>query len=193
MKTGKFYNNADDEGMTLLGKGELATIVTGSWNSNAVKDKLGDNYAATVLPTFTIDGKECHMKPFADFKMLGVNAFTKTPKESAELAYFLADTYSQWMRLQVRAYAPTIKSLQEYVTDDTVEKDVEIDPAVIAATEQMKEENSSLRPTTPQLKNYWQFGANLGSLIYKQDERITDESKIQDTLDKVVQGITTEM
>jgi len=193
MATGKLYNNADDAGMSLLDKGELATIVTGSWNSNAVKDKLGDNYAACVLPTFTIDGKECHMKPFADFKMIGVNAFTKAPKASAELAYFLSDNYSQWQRLQNRAYAPTIKVLQDYVMDDTKEKTVEIDPAVIAATEQMKAENSSLRPTTPQLKNYWSFGANLGSLIYKQDERITDETKMKDALDKIVKGITTVM
>ncbi|MCR5609633.1 MAG: extracellular solute-binding protein [Lachnospiraceae bacterium] len=189
--TGKFFSNANDDGLPLLEKGELATVVTGSWNSNAVKAKLGDNYAACVLPTFKIDGKECHMKPFADFKMIGVNAFAGEPRPAAELAYFLADNYSQWQRLQIRSYAPTVKILQDYVTDDTKEKPEPIDPAVIAATEQMSAENSSLRPTTPQLKNYWSFGQNLGSLIYKQDERITDESKMQDTLDLIVKGITT--
>ena len=35
----------------------IAAGVSGTWNAAAIQGKLGDNYAATKLPTFTVGGR----------------------------------------------------------------------------------------------------------------------------------------
>lgn len=187
----KFHNNSGtDDALGLLSKGQLASWVSGSWKSNAIKDALKDNYAAASLPTITINGEEKNLKPFADYKMLGVNKVTKEPEVAAMLTYFLADDYAQMLRLQVRSYAPTILDLQEKVLSGNVSVDGKaIDPAVIAATRQITPEHSVARPTTTQLSKYWTIGATLGDMLVQNKEQIQDD-KIQATLDASVKAIT---
>ena len=57
----------------------LCAIVDGTWDAAAAKEALGDNYAATKLPT--VDGYQ--MSGFGGFKMLGVKPQTDDDKLAA--------------------------------------------------------------------------------------------------------------
>lgn len=85
----------------------IAAGVSGTWNAEAIKDKLGDNYAATKLPTFTMDGKQVQMGSFAGYKLLGINQQTKHPVEAMALAEWLTNEQNQIKRFKERAMGPS--------------------------------------------------------------------------------------
>ena len=87
----------------------VAAGVSGTWTAEAVKQKLGDRYAATKLPTVTIDGKQVQLKSFAGYKLMGVNSATKYPKEAMQLAEFLTNEENQLLRFKTRAMGPANK------------------------------------------------------------------------------------
>lgn len=81
--------------------------VCGTWVADAVKERLGDNYAACKLPTFTCDGEQVQMGSFGGCKILGVNTQTQNPVEAMQLAEFLTGEYAQMRRFEVRGYGPS--------------------------------------------------------------------------------------
>lgn len=99
----------------------IAAGVSGTWTAEAIQQKLGENYAATKLPTFTLDGKQVQMKSFAGYKLMGVNSATKHPKEAMKLAEYLTNEQSQLMRFEKRAMGPSNKKAAQ---DEKVKKNV---------------------------------------------------------------------
>ena len=87
----------------------IAAGVSGTWTAEAIKQKLGDRYAATKLPTVTIGGKQVQMKSFAGYKLMGVNSATKHPKEAMQLAEYLTSEENQLLRFKTRAMGPANK------------------------------------------------------------------------------------
>ena len=87
----------------------IAAGISGTWNADAIKAKLGDGYAATKLPTFTLNGEQVQMKSFAGYKLMGVNSGTKHPKEAMKLARFLTNEKNQLIRFETRAMGPSNK------------------------------------------------------------------------------------
>ena len=85
----------------------IAAGVSGTWTAEAIQQKLGDNYAAAKLPTFTLNGKQVQMKSFAGYKLMGVNTATKHPKEAMKLAEFLTNEENQILRFEKRAMGPS--------------------------------------------------------------------------------------
>ena len=81
--------------------------VCGTWVADAVKERLGDNYAACKLPTFTCEGEQVQMSSFGGCKILGVNTQTMNPVEAMSLAEFLTSEASQMRRFEVRGYGPS--------------------------------------------------------------------------------------
>ena len=179
--TGKFHLNADNDAITLLKNGKLASYMSGSWDASAVKEALKDNYAATILPTIKIDGADKSLKPFGSFKQIGVNASTKAPKAAAKLALFLTDKYAQEQRAKVRGYAPTNIELK-----DTQFEEVSITAQMLQATA----DHSVLQPTIDQMQKYWPVMEDLGNKIYKKDAAVKTDAAIQKTLNTVVETIT---
>lgn len=81
--------------------------VSGTWNAQAIAERLGDGYAATKLPTFTCGGIQRQMSGFAGYKLMGVNASTRYPSEAMELAEFLTNEENQIKRFERRAMGPS--------------------------------------------------------------------------------------
>ena len=81
--------------------------VSGTWNAEAIQEKLGDGYAAAKLPTFTCGGTQVQMASFAGYKLMGVNAATKYPVEAMALAEFLTNEQNQVKRFEKRAMGPS--------------------------------------------------------------------------------------
>lgn len=83
-----FLNGKGDAAVSGFSDGSIAAGVETTPNAAAIKAALGENYAATKLPKFTVDGKDYQMGSFAGYKLYGVNAMT--PKENLPAAHALA-------------------------------------------------------------------------------------------------------
>lgn len=83
----------------------IGAIVDGAWDAKIVQEKLGDNYAATKLPT--VAGYQ--MGGFGGFKLLGVKPQTDDAKLAAcdALAYYLASGDVQAARYDALQWGPS--------------------------------------------------------------------------------------
>ncbi len=86
---------------------EICAGVSGTWVSAAIKEKLGDNYGAAKLPTFTVNGEQVQMGSFLGCKIVGVNTQTANPVEAMNLAEYLTSEQAQIRRYEVRGYGPS--------------------------------------------------------------------------------------
>ncbi|MHB8962738.1 MAG: extracellular solute-binding protein [Saccharofermentanales bacterium] len=85
----------------------IAAGVSGTWNADAISGKLGANYAATKLPTFTAGTEQKQMGSFAGYKLVGVNAQTANPVEAMKLAEWLTNEANQVIRFTTRLMGPS--------------------------------------------------------------------------------------
>ena len=105
--------------------------ISGPWTSASIKEKLGDNFAAAKLPTFTCGGNQVQMGSFLGCKVLGVNTQSEHPVEAMELAEYLTNEKSQARRFEVLGYGPSNINV---ANSDAVASD----PALKALAEQSK-------------------------------------------------------
>ena len=105
--------------------------VSGPWTSASIKEKLGDNFAAAKLPTFTCNGEQVQMGSFLGCKVLGVNTQSEHPVEAMQLAEYLTNEKSQARRFEVLGYGPSNINV---ANSDAVAAD----PALKALAEQSK-------------------------------------------------------
>ncbi|NLJ64886.1 MAG: extracellular solute-binding protein [Christensenellaceae bacterium] len=153
----------------------IAAGVSGTWNAEAIKEKLGENYAATKLPTFTCAGEQVQMASFAGFKLMGVNTMTEFPEEAMALADWLTNEENQLKRFQMRSIGPSnVKVIEN--------EEVKADIALSALAEQSKYAVSQ----KDVLGNYWSpaeaFGTTMEAKDYSKD--------VKTLLDEMVAAIT---
>lgn len=89
----------------------IAAGVSGTWNANAIKEKLGKNYGAVKLPTFTLNGKQVQMSSFAGYKLVGISKLTAFPLEAMQLADWLTNEENQAKRFKIRGIGPSNKKV----------------------------------------------------------------------------------
>ena len=113
-----FSNDDGASGLAAIKDGSADVLFSGTWSAKDVKEALGDNYAATSLPTFTVNGQKKQMKSFAATKAAAYNPNAKNPKAAAQFAAYLGSTEAQKLHYEMRAIPPTDKSLSDLTTDD---------------------------------------------------------------------------
>ena len=97
-----------DDSVIQGGMGDtICAAVTGVWNAEALQNKLGENYAACKLPTFTCAGEQVQMGSFIGTKLIGVNTQTEYPVEAMMLAEYLTNEAAQEKRFAMRQLGPT--------------------------------------------------------------------------------------
>ncbi|NLC79311.1 MAG: extracellular solute-binding protein, partial [Ruminococcaceae bacterium] len=84
----------------------IAAGVSGTWNASAISEILGANFAATKLPTFTLNGEQAQMSSFMGSKLIGVSKLTENPVEAMRLAAFLTNEENQIARFNARQLGP---------------------------------------------------------------------------------------
>lgn len=178
----KYLEDIDSVALTKFTEGKVGAICSGTWNAAQIKEALGDKYSAAVLPTIKIDGKECQLSNFADFKAYGVKSGTKYAKAAQQVAAWLAGEEAQLMRFKEISMVPTITALLENA-------EVKANPAAVALAE-MTGKYSTPQPTTPQLSEYWAPVEAFGKGIVNKE--IT-EANLQQRLDDMVKGVTTKL
>lgn len=173
----KFLEEAEGNMISAFASGTLGAACSGTWNAGPIQEALGENYAATKLPTIKINGEDRQLSNFADFKLIGVNSQTANPIPAMQLAEYLANEENQKLRFEVRSIAPTNLKLAS-------------DPAVLAnpavAALSLQTSHSTLQSSIPQMGNYWTpaeaFGNELISGAISSDNA-------QEKLDTFVESI----
>lgn len=157
-----FYNGSSASNAT-----NAAAIIDGTWDSGAVKELFGENYACAKLPTFTVDGQEYQMSGFGGFKLMGIKPQTDINKAVVclELAKYLSSAEVQLARYNEVGWGPSNLEAQ---ADEAVKSD----EALTALAEQ-------LAHTIPQGQypnEYWDLATSLGDdVIADAYDNSTDE------------------
>ena len=170
------FITGDDTVLTAgIQDGTIAAGVSGTWNSEAISASLGENYAATKLPTFTANGAQVQMASFGGYKQLGVNSQTQFPVEAMDLADWLTNEANQVKRFETRALGP---SNVKAAASDAVQANAAL--AALALQAPYSQSQSAV------LGNYWgpaeAFGATMEAKDYSTD--------VQTLLDTMVAQIT---
>ena len=100
-----------------------AVIVSGTWATSTIKDIWGENFGATDLPSFTVDGQTYHIGSFSGIKMMGIKPQTDPNKAAVlqQLALYLTGEKCAKERFEQFAWGPSVKALQE---SEAVKNDV---------------------------------------------------------------------
>ncbi len=147
-----FLVDADGAGLAGLGD-SVAALFSGTWDADAVKEKLGDNMGVAALPTVTIDGKEGQMKSFIGSKAIGVNPNAENQQVAMSLAAYLAGEKAQTAHYEMRNILPS--NINISLADD---------PIATAVTNVMTD-TSIMQPLCKEMSNYWSPAENMGKNI----------------------------
>lgn len=155
-KKNTFLNGDDAVIGTAATNGELAAVVTGTWNEKSLDAKLGQ-LKACKLPT--LDGHQ--LGSFSGTKLYGVNAFAKTEEQKTahKLAKLLTTKEAQIVRYQLRTSFPCNKeALQDpaYTEAQTIGGPAFIEQAKYSAIQSRAAEG-----------RYWDVGKAIGDVMMK--------------------------
>lgn len=161
-----FLVDADGSGLAGLGD-SVAALFSGTWDAEAVKEKLGDNMGVAALPTVTIDGKEGQMKSFIGSKAIGVNPNAENQQVAMSLATYLAGEKAQTAHYEMRNILPS--NINISLADD---------PIATAVTNVMTD-TSIMQPLCKEMSNYWSPAENMGKNI--QSGEVTKDNAAEKT------------
>lgn len=158
--------------------GTIVAGVSGVWNADTMIENLGDNYAATKLPTFTANGEQVQMSSFGGYKLIGVNSQTAPEAMvfAMDLADYLTNEENQVKRFEARGYGP---SNVNAAASDAVQANVAL--AALSLQSQYAVSQNNV------LGQYWSPAEALGTTLEAKDY----STPLQDLLDTMVEQITT--
>ena len=155
--------------------GSIIAGVSGTWNANAAQEAWGDNYAATKLPTYTVNGEQVQMSSFAGFKLVGVNPYSENVGAAMDFAAYMTNEESQMSRFEIRSEGPSNVNAAS-------SEAVQSNPAIAALAAQ-----AAYADVQRVGNKYWDPAAALGKIIMNGNPDGTD---LQTLLDNCVAGIT---
>ena len=156
-------------GSSVSNANNICAIVDGTWDATAAKEALGDNYAATKLPT--VDGYQ--MSGFGGFKMLGVKPQTDDDKLAAcdALAAYLTSEEVQLARYNAVGWGPSNLNAQQ-------NEAVQADEALSALAAQL----AFCEPQGQYPGEYWSLATALGDDIIADKLDNADDAALLETL-----------
>ena len=98
-----------------------AALISGIWDYEVAKDRIGDHLKCAEMPSFTVDGKSYHLGSFDGYKLIGVKPQVDAKKASVcrKLAKYLTGEACQTQRFKKVAWGPTnvVSSSKDAVLD----------------------------------------------------------------------------
>ena len=155
--------------------GSIIAGVSGTWNANVAQEVWGENYAATKLPTYTVNGEQVQMASFAGFKLVGVNPYSANVGDAMDFAAFMTNEESQISRFELRGQGPSN-------VNAAASESVQAAPAIAALAAQ-----AGFSDVQRVGGKYWDPAAALGKIIVNGNP---DNVDLQTLLDNAVAGIT---
>lgn len=166
-----FRVDADGSGLAGLRDGSIKAIFSGSWDSSAVEEILGDNMGMAALPAFTVNGEEKQMMAYAGSKAIGVNPYSKHMVAAVELAVYLGSAEAQKLHYELRNVVPCNTELLE---DEAIASDM-----MVAAQNDTFDRTSILQPFVGGMNNCWTPVENMGKGI--RNKSVTHENAAEQT------------
>ena len=159
-----FSNDDGASGLAAIKDGSADVLFSGTWSAADVKEALGDNYAATQLPTFTVNGEKKQMKSFAATKAVAYNPNA-----------YLGNTDSQKLHYEMRQIPPSDTSLSDLTTDDIAAK----------AQADTMSNTAILQSGLAGMNDWWTPAETFGkALINKEITKDNAAAKYQDWVDQ---------
>ena len=93
-----YKSGPDADIVSAIKDGTCCVAVSGTWNANSAEDAWGEDYAATKLPTYTLNGEQVQMGSFSGYKLVGVNPHSANVGVAMMLADFITNEDNQWAR-----------------------------------------------------------------------------------------------
>ena len=152
--------------------GTIVAGVNGTWRANDAAEVWGENYAATKLPTYTLNGEQVQMSSFSGFKLIGVNPHSANVGVAMMLADYVTNEANQTLRFEQRGQGPS----------NTAALAACESPALSAVVEQ-----SEFAVLQRVGGNYWTNAETLGSICVAGNPDKIDTQKL---VDEAVAGIT---
>ena len=176
----KYGQNFDDSLIRAgFADGTLAAAVSGTWNAPYIQEDLGDNYAATKLPTFTLsNGETVQMGSMANFKIMGVNSETKHPLEAMALAEWLTSYDNQKINFEERSLAPTNVELSN--DKETLNANIAVSALAYQA------QYATVQTSISQCQNFWTPAVAFGQEIMAGT---CTKDNLQEKLDAYVDAV----
>lgn len=158
----------------------LGAAITGTWNADAIRESLGDDFGVATFPTITLeDGTTVQPSTIVNFNIYGVNAQTQYPLEAMLLANYITSEKVQNLRFAERNATPVNKALVENT------ELLEDSPAVATLAEQTTLA-STVQPSISQIANFWSPMEAFGQDCIAGE--VSDEN-MQEKLDTLVESI----
>lgn len=152
-----FVVDVDGSGIAGIRDGSINAMFSGSWDYQAVKDALGDNFGAAQLPAYTLNGEEVQMYSFAGSKAMAVSATTEYPQVAVALAKWLGSEEAQKTHYETRNIIPCNETL---LADPSMAEDM------LATAQGSCVANSSIvQPFIAEMGNYWTPTDNFGKAL----------------------------
>lgn len=101
------FLTGDDSVLTGGFGSSIVAGISGTWTAEAIKEKLGENFAATALPQFTCGNELKQMASLGGYKLVGVNSLTAYPEAAMALADWLTNEENQAIRFSTRQIGPS--------------------------------------------------------------------------------------
>lgn len=107
------YNNSS-ESSDFSAAIPSGAVVSGTWGVTIAQEALGENFGATDLPSFTVDGTSYHLGSFSGNKLLGVKPQTDAKKAAVaqKLAMYLTGEKCQQERFDTFGWGPSNLNVQ---------------------------------------------------------------------------------
>ena len=170
-----FKSGADADIVSGIKDGSCCAAISGTWNANTAQETWGDNYAATKLPTYTLNGEQVQMASFSGYKLVGVNPHSANVGVAMMLADYITNEDNQAKRFNDRQLGPSNIAANE-------SEAVQSAPAIAALAEQS--DYATLQRVGA---NYWSSAESLGEILASGD---TQGKTTQQLVDDAVAGIT---
>lgn len=172
-KNKAMVNCVNEDAQSFALKGEMIADVNGTWATTGFMEAYGDGYAATKLPTFTVNGEQVQMGSFAGYKFVGVNSYSKNIGWATLLAEFITSEESQLKIGVATGEGPSNINAAE-------SEEIAGLPALAALAEQANYADLQRVGNA-----YWDPAATLGQALV--EGKYEDVQKL---LDEAVEGIT---
>ena len=170
-----FRNAPDADIVSGIVDGSVCAAISGTWNATTAEEAWGDNYQATKLPTFTMDGEQVQMGSFSGYKLVGVNPHSANVGVAMMLADFITNEDNQLKRFNDRNLGPSNINVN-------ASEEVQAAPAIAALA--LQSDFSDLQRVGA---NYWDPAASLGQILASGN---TQGKTTQQLVDDAVAGIT---
>lgn len=164
----KFSNDADGSGLAQIQAGTADVYFSGTWDAAAVKEALGENYAAAQLPTFNVNGKDAQMHSFFGSKAIAYNPNAENTKAASQFAAFLGSDDAQQAHYEMRGIVPTSTALTDIVASDD---------AAAAAQIATLSNTSIIQPSISAMGGWWDPAAAFGTGLVNKETTIANAAE----------------